>query len=767
MTGPLDGLFVVDTSWGSPGAISSLLFADYGATVVKVERPDAPPLIDPISRKAWERGKLSVHLDLRSADGRAALDALIQRADVLIESAAGDAAQLGLDRARTEDLNPRLVHASITPYGREGPWTDRPGWEALVAARMGFMAEQPGHRPSPVFLGHPSISYTTGFLTTIGSLAALRARHRTGRGQQVDVSMLDGVLGQAPMNWWFTSTDESYLDTEERGHFGHRRVLIDIFECRDGEYLMIHCGGQGSFKAAMEVLGVGDEFRTVTDAVEMSVPLDEHEFHVARKVVPTLWGQRDRDEWVELLNDRDVAVVPVLRPGEVLDHEQVRHADMVVELEDADFGKIRQSAPGVRFSKTPVATPTPAPQPGEHTSQLDELVAGASPIAETATPEPDLAHALEGVKILDFSQFMAAAYGAKYLGDLGAEVIKIEPPIGDTMRSLPDPFEACQRGKRAIVLDLTTDSGKEAMRRLVAEADIVVHNMRPGKAENLGIGYEDLKAVKEDLIYCYQPGWGSTGPSVMRKSFAPLMSALTGLMFVAAGDGNPPVRRARASEDYYGGFLGACGMLMALEHRNQTGEGQYVESPQLHSSLFAVTEQMTDGDGASIHGPTLDSDQRGYTPLYRLYPTKDDWVAVAAVGSEAVRRLAGALDLAELSTMPSDDEIDSIETALEARAGQLTAAELAEFLDAAGIANEIARDRPYMPDFFWEEWALESGHVFEHFEHADWEYIREVGLTIRLSETPGLQRGPGPLLGEHDDEVFAELDYDPRVGDRS
>src|SRR5699024_10649058 len=182
----------------------------------------------------------------------------------------------------------------------------------------------------------------------------------------------------------------------------------------------------------------------------------------------------------------------------------------------------------------------------------------------TEAVEGDLEHALSGVKVLDFSQFMAAAYGAKYLADLGAEVIKIEPPIGDTMRSLPDPFEACQRGKRAVVIDLTTPEGKEAVRRLVSEADVVIHNMRPGKAEKLGIGYEDLKAIKEDLIYCYQPGWGSTGPSVMRKSFAPLMSALTGLMFVAAGEGNPPVRRARASEDYYGGFLGASGVLMAL-----------------------------------------------------------------------------------------------------------------------------------------------------------------------------------------------------------
>lgn len=760
MAGPLDGLLVVDASWGAPGAISSMLLADYGARVVKVERPGTPPLVDPVARKAWERGKWSIEADLRDPAGRAMVHDLLRRADVLIESAAGEAAALGLDRFTTAVLNERLVHAAITPYGPDGPWVDRPGWDALVAARMGFMAEQPGHRPAPVFLGHPSVSYTTGFLTAIGVLAAVRARHLTGRGQRVDVSLLDGVLGQAPMNWWFTEKDESYLDTEEKGHFGHRRVLIDLFECRDGEYLMIHCGGQGAFKAAMEVLGVGAEFQTITDQVEMAVPLNDHEFHIARKVVPALWAQRDRDEWVELLNARDVAVVPVLRPGEVLDHEQVRHADLVVELDDPDHGTVRQAGPGVRFRATPAATPRPAPRPGEHTDRLDELLSTV-PVPTEPPTQPELPHALSGLKVLDFSQFMAAAYGAKYLADLGADVIKIEPPIGDTMRSLPDPFEACQRGKRAIVIDLATDEGRTAVYKLVAQVDVVIHNMRPGKAEKLGIGYDDLKAVKPDLIYCYQPGWGSTGPSVMRKSFAPLLSALTGLMFAAAGEGNPPVRRARASEDYYGGFLGACSVLMALEHRNRTGEGQYLESPQLHSSLFAVSEHLTDGEGNRIAGVGLDSAQRGLTPLYRLFPTTDDWLCVAAVGDGAVRRLADRLGVAEAPVV-DDAHIAAVGVALEDYAVTATAMQVGALLDKADIAYEVARDRPYMPDFFWEEWALESQHVFEQFDHADWGYMREVGLTIRLSDTPGHQLGPGPLLGEHDDEVFGELGYDPR-----
>lgn len=753
MSGPLQGLLVIDASWGSPGAISTMLLADYGAEVVKVERPGGGAGRDDLAFKAWNRNKRSVVLDPTSAADRDTILALIARADVFVESyGRARSEQLGLAYADTRAVNDGIIHTSLTAYGTEGPWVDRPGYDALVTARMGFMAEQPGHRDGPIYLGHPSVAYTTGFLSTIGTLAAVHARHLTGRGQQVDVSLLDGVLGQAPMNWWFTSTEETYLSTEEKGHFGHRRVLIDLYQCADGEYLMIHSGGQGGFKAAMEVLGVGDEFQTIDPGiVEMSVPMNEHEFHVARKVVPTLWSQRPRDEWVRLLQERDVAVVPAYRPGEILEHEQVRHAGVVVEIDDPDHGTVRQIGPTVAFSATPAPAPRRAPSVGENQGDLDELL--SRDVATHAATGTDLPHALSGLKVLDFSQFMAAAYGAKYLSDLGADVIKIEPPIGDTMRSLPDPFEACQRGKRAITVDLRTDEGRAAVYKLVEDTDVIVHNMRPGKAEKLGVDYESLRKIKPDLIYLYQPGWGSTGPWAQRKSFAPLVSTMTGLVTAAGGEGNPPVRRARASEDYYGGFLGAVSTLMALRHRDRTGEGQFIEAPQLHASLFVVSEHMQDGDGNPLHSMVLDSDQLGIAPLYRLFQATDGWLCVAAVGDRAHRRLRSAIGL--------DGDVSSPEATakeLAAVASASTVEELFARLDGADVPCEIAREEPYMPDFFWQDWVIDSQHVFEHEGHATWDYIREVGLTIRLSDTPGRNAGPGPLLGEHNDEILGSLD---------
>lgn len=754
MPGPLDGLLVIDASWGMPSSITSLLLADYGAHVVKVERPGGGIDAAAPERKMWERGKWSIVLDPTDRTDADTLRQLLRRADVFIESyGPARRAELGLDHDLTRTLNPRLLHLSTSAYGRSGPWRDRPGYPALVAARMGFMAEQPGHRKGPIFLGHPSVGYTTGFLGAIGVLAALRARRITGRGQRVDVSILDGVLGQAPMNWWFTAKDESYLDTEEKGHFGHRRVLIDLFECGDGEYLMIHTGGNGAFKAAMEVLGVGEHFQTVTGKVEMAVPMNEEEFRIARHEVPAIWKTRPRDEWLELLRARDVAVVPVLRPGEILDHEQVRHAGLVMDMPDAEFGILRQVAPVIKFSTAAPALPAPAPAVGEHQDCLPALLELEPKVEE---PGATLDHPLSGLRVLDLSQFMAAAYGAKYLADLGADVIKIEPPIGDTMRSLPDPFEACQRGKRGIVLDLTTDDGRADFLRLLETTDVVVHNLRPGKAEKLGVDYQTLRRLKPDLVYCYQPGWGADGPCAMEKSFAPLLSALTGLMYIAAGSGKEPVRRARASEDYYGGFLGATGILMALEHRARTGEGQFVLAPQLHASLFAVSEHMTDGDGKPLDTARLDARQFGLAPTYRLFATTDGWVCVAAVGESALTRLRAGLRAAGVD-LGGQRSVEALGDSLETHLASLDTVTATAWLDSHRIANEVARDTPFMPEFFWQEWAVESGHVFEHFEHADWGYIREVGLTVRLSETPGRKTGPGPTLGQHTAEVLDSL----------
>ena len=295
------------------------------------------------------------------------LRALIGRADVFLESfRPGVAAARGFGYEELHAAHPRLVYCSISGYGQDGPWRDRPGFDCLVAAKLGVMAEQGGHREGPIFLGHPSIGYGTAFLATIGILSALRARRITGAGQHVDTSLLDSVVAQSAMNWWWNAHDVSYLarSGSELG-FGRNRIITDLFLCQDNEYLMIHTGGDGGFKRTMDILGVGECVRAI-DGPEMAVALDDDEYHAARHLAPAAFGNRPRAEWVELFHAADLAALPVLRPTEVLLDDQVAHAGVVIELPDQQGRKLRQVGPAVIFRGSPPATPTPAPAVGAH-----------------------------------------------------------------------------------------------------------------------------------------------------------------------------------------------------------------------------------------------------------------------------------------------------------------------------------------------------------------------------------------------------------------
>ncbi len=299
---------------------------------------------------------------------------------MLITSAHGpDAERPGLDDEELSTRFPRLVHCRLSGYGTDGPHVDRPAIEALVAARWGMMGEQRGHRPGPKFLGHPSVLYGTALLAATGSLAAIRARRLTGRGQRVDVSLLDGVLAQSPMNWWWNETGASYLARSgSQEGFGRSRILLGLFAASDDEYLMLHSGGEGGFKRVMDLLGLGDGIATVVGEAEMGVPLADHELELVRQV-PAALRTRRRDEWVGLLHAADIAAVAVHRPGEPLFDDQVEFAGLAAIVDDPELGPLRQVGPPIRFSGVEPVRPRPAPAPGADDDRIAELVAGASP----------------------------------------------------------------------------------------------------------------------------------------------------------------------------------------------------------------------------------------------------------------------------------------------------------------------------------------------------------------------------------------------------
>ncbi|OCC23513.1 formyl-CoA transferase [Croceicoccus estronivorus] len=768
MAGPLDHLVVIEAADVMPGSIMGMLLADHGAEVIKLEPAGGACFAHDLSRKGWDRGKRSIELDIIDPTNRATLHALLKRADIFIHALQPEETKaLGLDAPALDAQFPALVSCSLSAYGSDTPFSGRPYGESLAAALMGTMVDKgSSHRSGPMYLGHPALHYGQAFLGAISTLAALRARRVIGAGQQVDASLLDAMFAQSCMNHWWQEDGLSYIKKGDSGaldRFGNVRLVTGMFECADGLFLQIHTGS-GGFKPAMDILGFGDRIRKI-DGPEMAVPLDEDEYRCARVEIIDAFRTRPRDEWIADFIAADVAALPVLEPAEVLLDEQVEFAKMRIAVPDADFGTIYQAAPAVRFAQTPIDNPRPAPAIGADNVALTDLI--ARPERQAPQAKGTLQRPLEGVRIVDFSSFFAVGYGGRILNDLGADVIKVETLSGDQMRPLPDVFDAAQRGKRDLALNLKVPEALEAAHKLVATADVVLHNLRPGKADKLGIGYERLKALNPDLLYLYLPGYGSAGPKALNKSFAPLVSGWTGLLYEGGGEGNTPNRSVFGNEDYNNGFLGAAAVLMALENRSRRGGGaEYLECPQLHSSLWTTSEHFLDSEMKPVYGMRLDKQQQGFNALDRIYRTSDGWICICCRSDRRFAALCHAIGQPSLAEDPAFADA----RARSGRDGELKAmlddwfaarssADAFAALDAAGAPAEIVCETAWIDEALWEDWALKTGRVLENFDSM-YGHVRQVGLFNWLSKTPGRAAGSAPRLGEHTRAILKEAGYD-------
>jgi crotonobetainyl-CoA:carnitine CoA-transferase CaiB-like acyl-CoA transferase len=331
------------------------------------------------------------------------------------------------------------------------------------------------------------------------------------------------------------------------------------------------------------------------------------------------------------------------------------------------------------------------------------------------------------------------------------------------MRPVTLPFNGCQRGKLDICADLKTPEGREIAHRLIAQVDVVHHNMRPGVAERLGVDYETAKALNPRIVYCHTTMWGLDGPRAGWPGFDQLGQSSCGLEHELGGDGNPPVWYRFGMCDQACACQSAVAVLLALYWRERTGKGQFVDTSIVSGGLFYSSDQWTGHDGPSAR-PTVDQQQTGFGPLYRLYRSADGWIALACLNDEHFRSLTTAMP-----TLQGDSRFGSREgrarhgaelaEILERLFAPRTSSELFSVLDDAGVPVEIA-DESAPTSWFDAPDLVASGLVVE-YPHAEYGRFRQFGHLVHLSETPGRIGGPPPLLGEHSREVLAELGYSP------
>jgi crotonobetainyl-CoA:carnitine CoA-transferase CaiB-like acyl-CoA transferase len=376
---------------------------------------------------------------------------------------------------------------------------------------------------------------------------------------------------------------------------------------------------------------------------------------------------------------------------------------------------------------------------------------------------------LEGVRVVDFGQYLAGPFGPMLLGDLGADVIKVEPTHGDGMRAVVvGSFMGCQRGKRDIALDLKQPDGVRVALELVKTADIVHHNMTLGTAERLGLGYEDCRAVKPDLLYCNNFMYGAIGPLAHLGGIDPLGQAAAGLEWEQGpvAEGNPPLWYRYGHGDVAAAIPSVTALLMALYHRNRTGEGQFIWASIFHGTMLYTADSWLGADGTPSPRPTLDREQLGLDALYRLYETADGWLQLAAVREEhwsALCRVIRRTDLVDDPRFKTGALRTEHRAALTAVLADTFLGDLAgnwrRLLRTAGVPAEVSVDTHDGETVLFDDELVRLGLVTE-YRHPLLGRVRQFGNLITFSDTPARQERAAPMVGEHTREILDELGYD-------
>ncbi len=781
MSGALDGIRVLDFSWGLAGAVTTMVLCDNGAEVIKVEPPGGDPQRGLAAFAQWHRGKKSAVADLRTEDGRSQARGLAAQADVLVEAwRPGVAERLGLGYEEVAEANPGLVYCSITGFGPKGPYANLKGYEAIVGAKAGTMAGE--HRPR--FAAIPGGSFGAAQGALQGIFAALLARETTGRGQRVATSLVQGLTAYELYNWLGPQLPPEYAGKPRAGYTFSSVSGIVAFT-GDGRWLQFSNFRPHLVDAFLAAVGLSDYY---ADAVARGEPAEVINETVLRRL-----HEKTLDEWMDIfLRSDDIGVEPFRTPTEALDHPQMVHNGHVLELTDPVLGKTRQVGPLVRLSKTPSAPREAAPAAGGH---LDEQAfASRAPTAATVTSGLSAAAGrggpLSGVTVVELAWFYAAPFGTALLADLGARVIKVESAAGDPHRlqnPLPE-FSGVKAvgGKESIVVDYRTPEGKEILHQIVARADIVMRNYRQQNSAATGDDYESLAPVNPDQVYLYAAAYGSDGPYTTRPAFAPTMGVAAGhrayqLGWEHALDRRAPITFEEGMEqlaamrlrsggptnnaDAASALVVGTAMLLGLLARRRTGQGQYLETTMLCSNAYVVSDEFFDYDGKTA---TAHHDENGTGPLYRLYPAKSGWVFLAAPLDEDWKDLLDALRTVTASDALSGDPRfatgadrvangPALASELAAVFVSRTAAEWERLLVPHDVACVEVSDGPFSEFTINDPTMVDNGFTAE-VDHPMFGRRRRHGPIVTLSETPG-SVGPGCLVGQHTRQILGELGY--------
>jgi len=371
--------------------------------------------------------------------------------------------------------------------------------------------------------------------------------------------------------------------------------------------------------------------------------------------------------------------------------------------------------------------------------------------------------ALAGLVVLDVTQVMAGPFCAMMLADLGASVIKIEPPAGDSTRQMPGAvgtdspgFNAVNRGKRSVVLNLKTREGRDVFTRLARTADIVVENYRPGVMTSLGLDYAALAPLNPRLVYASISGYGLTGPDREKGGFDLIAQGVSGIMSITGEAGRPPVKAGVPLTDLAAGLFALTGILAALESRHRTGTGQQVDTSLVEAGVaLSIWEATEFFSGESMPGP-LGSAHRMNAP-YQAVQCADGYITIGGANDRTFARLCQVLDHPEWTTTPEfADNASRVrhQRALADRIEAITRTKPRSHWLAAFAANNVPCGPINDYSEVFADPQIQARRMVLETDHPTLGRLKTLGSPLKLSATPSQPGRRAPLLGEHTREVL-------------
>jgi benzylsuccinate CoA-transferase BbsF subunit len=787
--GALGGMRILECGELVAAPYAAKLLAHLGADVVKVEPRDGDPARrrGPFPRGEAHLERSGLHLYLNQAKRSVVVDwsraadverfrRLAAAADALLVSGSPRSIEeRGLTYERLRDVNSRLVVTTITPFGMTGPRRDWAATELIESAAGGWLFISPGALADaslpPLKAFGQQADFQGGVHGALATVGALIARDRIGRGQHVDVNVQAAIASNLEMNfvhWTYAGRVASRLGKRGVGPWG-------IIQLADGAFF-VGCAEEDQWARLVEYIGSPEWARSdiFADRVSRGANGD-----ALMPLLEAALGHLECERGYVELQERRVPCAPVFDMAMLRRSDHLAARDFFVEVDHPDAGRLSYPGAPYKLSRTPWHVVRPAPRLGQDAEAVLQEWRSPSAVSprEAAPPRTP---PLQGIRVADFCWVWAGPAATLQLALLGADVIRIErpgrpditrsiPPFADGVVS-PDRagyFNQYNQQKRSVGLNLKHADGLRLAKELVARSDVVTENFASGVMNRLGLGYEELRTLRPDVIMISFSGYGATGPKKHYIAYGPVQVPMTGLASVSGYPGRGPSEIGISYGDPNAALHAALAVLAALRHRQRTGEGQFIDMSQWEAAVGLGIEALMD-DVMNGTQPAAQGNRDLVEAPQGVFRCAgdDEWVAIACWSDAQWHALAQAIGRDDLERDPrlaSAAGRKREEAKLEAGIETWTATRTPEQVVAALQSRGVPSYRPLSNQGVAEDEQLNAWGAFVELPHPTVGARRHVGAPWRFSESRVAAERAAPQLYADTDRVLAEiLGYDER-----